>query len=301
MKVRPGPGLGAYLGEMIQKTDYSGPRVYIQASGTDWSTIGSYSIRPHPPAPGSDDPDYWVVPFTYPDDMTEDLCVMLCCEASGDVLGGRSIMVWINGVKRLDCFRLSAAQVMAPGPIFKREYTDDHMNGYAEMVWIGAGALDPAEWFGAFFDAEGQVLTLPEGGEVGGVAPAFWQMGAASAWNSGIDRNGNPYTITGAVTGGAEPEVGEAVALWGDSMARSPLRGSASRPTTATARISPRREAKLRACGGPLLREEDPASQFVVDQQDHHHEASVTRMGVADANVSKRVQSGRADDGLAGV
>lgn len=200
MKVRPGPGQGAYLGEMIQKTDFAGPRIYIQALGTDWSTIGSFSIRPHPPAPGSDDADYWVDPFTYPDDLTGDLCVMLCCEPSGAVLGGRSITVWINGVKRLDCFRLSAAEVMAPGPVFKREYTDDHMTGYAEMVWIGAGALDPEDWFGAFFDAEGRVLELPEGGEVGGVVPAFWQMGPASAWNSGTDRNGNPYTITGAVT-----------------------------------------------------------------------------------------------------
>ena len=63
---------------------------------------------------------------------------------------------------------------------------------------IAPAALDLADWFGVFFVDDG-TLELPASGFVNGAEPNFHQMGDAAAWNSGLDRSGNAYTVSDAL------------------------------------------------------------------------------------------------------
>lgn len=135
------------------------------------------------------------------------IAFMLAIDTSGGMSGGRSAVLYVNGVQQYSGSVTGGNLVLNddPGGESRLQYLANNganlLSAETNGLWFSTSeAIDPvAEWTN-WFDGLNEFQPIAANGVVNGHTPFFWQNGDAAAWNSGLDNNGVAYTMNGSVT-----------------------------------------------------------------------------------------------------
>ncbi|MEM6422516.1 MAG: hypothetical protein AAF698_08000, partial [Pseudomonadota bacterium] len=132
----------------------------------------------------------------------DDISLMLAVDLTGGLTGGRTVSFWVDGVEVEASVAAARAVLADPASLVFMQGTAGAQ--VEEWLWAdGNAALDPAVWWGAFFQDDGTVRNLESAGRVGDVVPEVFVNGSPADIDFGRNRGtgprllktGNPVTL----------------------------------------------------------------------------------------------------------